>query len=95
MSESVLAARRAGLEEAFFAKHNEELRQKMQEVDAQKFRKEALSAATGIFDEAVLARARQLGLPLVGGSASDFATWIATERQKFGPLVQASGARVE
>jgi len=60
MSESVLAARRAGLEEAFFAKHNEELRQKMQEVDAQKFRKEALSAATGIFDEAVLARLEQL-----------------------------------
>jgi tripartite-type tricarboxylate transporter receptor subunit TctC len=46
-------------------------------------------------DEGVLARARQLGLPLVGGSASDFGTWIVAERQKFGPLVQASGARQE
>ncbi|HEV7263349.1 MAG TPA: tripartite tricarboxylate transporter substrate-binding protein [Falsiroseomonas sp.] len=46
-------------------------------------------------DPAVLARARQLGLPLVGGSAADFGTWIQAERAKFGPLVQASGARVE
>ncbi|WP_372619035.1 Bug family tripartite tricarboxylate transporter substrate binding protein [Falsiroseomonas sp.] len=46
-------------------------------------------------DPAVLARARQLGLPLVGGSAADFDTWIKAEREKFGPLVQASGARVE
>jgi tellurite resistance protein len=60
MSESILAARRAGLEEAFFAKHNEELRRKMQEADAQKFRKEALAAATGIVDDAVLARLEAL-----------------------------------
>jgi tripartite-type tricarboxylate transporter receptor subunit TctC len=46
-------------------------------------------------DPAVLDRARQLGLPFAGGSASDFAAWIQAERQKFGPLVQASGARVE
>jgi len=48
-----------------------------------------------IRDGTVLARARQLGLPLTGGSAADFATWIVAERAKFGPLVQASGARVE
>ena len=60
MSESVLAARRAGLEEAFFAKHNEELRQKMRDDDARKFRKEALAAATGIVDEGVLTRLEQL-----------------------------------
>ncbi|WP_170984974.1 tripartite tricarboxylate transporter substrate binding protein [Roseomonas sp. AR75] len=46
-------------------------------------------------EPAVLERARQLGLPFAGGSAADFATWIQAERQKFGPLVQASGARVE
>lgn len=56
MSDSILAARRASLEEAFFARHNEELRQKLLKADAEKFRKEALSAATGIVDEAVLAR---------------------------------------
>jgi tellurite resistance protein len=60
MSESVLSARRAGLEEAFFAKHNEELRRKMMEADAQKFRKDALAAATGIVDDQVLARLEQL-----------------------------------
>jgi tripartite-type tricarboxylate transporter receptor subunit TctC len=48
-----------------------------------------------IRDETVLARARTLGLPLTGGTAEDFAAWIQAERQKFGPLVQASGARVE
>jgi tripartite-type tricarboxylate transporter receptor subunit TctC len=46
-------------------------------------------------EPAVIDRARQLGLPFAGGSAADFATWIQAERQKFGPLVQASGARVE
>jgi hypothetical protein len=60
MSESILAARRAGLEEAFFARHNEELRQKMRDADARKFRHEALAAATGIVDAAVLARLEQL-----------------------------------
>ncbi len=60
MSESILSARRAGLEEAFFARHNEELRQKMLAADAAKFRKDALAAATGIVDETVLARLEQL-----------------------------------
>jgi tripartite-type tricarboxylate transporter receptor subunit TctC len=46
-------------------------------------------------DETVQARARQLGLPFAGGSAADFAAWIQAELGKFGPLVQASGARVE
>lgn len=63
MSDSILANRRAGLEEAFFARHNEELRQRMQQADADKSRKEALTAATGIADEAVLGRlmALQIG----------------------------------
>jgi tellurite resistance protein len=63
MSDNILDHRRAGLEEAFFARHNEELRQRMRQADAEKFRKEALMAATGIVDEAVLGRlmALQIG----------------------------------
>lgn len=61
---------------------------------------EAISRLNAAYDAAlrdptVQDRARQLGLPLVGGSATDFGAWIAAERAKFGPLVQASGARVE
>ena len=56
-----------------------------------------LNAAYGaaLRDPAVQDRARQLGLPLAGGTAAEFADWIKQERAKFGPLVQASGARVE
>lgn len=53
----------------------------------------AYSAA--LRDPAVVARARQLGLPLKGGTAEEFAAFIAAERAKMGPLVRASGARVE
>lgn len=56
MSDSILAARRAGLEDAFFARHNEELRQRMLQADAEKFRRDALRAATGIVEDAVLER---------------------------------------
>lgn len=62
MSDSILANRRAGLEEAFFARHNEELRQRMLQADAERFRKEALTAATGIVDEVVLARLMALNI---------------------------------
>lgn len=48
-----------------------------------------------IADPQVQARARQLGLPLTGGSAADFAAFIVAEREKMGPVVRASGARVE
>jgi tripartite-type tricarboxylate transporter receptor subunit TctC len=56
-----------------------------------------LNAAYGkaLRDPAVQDRAKQLGLPLAGGSAAEFTDWIQKERAKFGPLVQASGARVE
>jgi tripartite-type tricarboxylate transporter receptor subunit TctC len=58
---------------------------------------EKLNAAfnAALREPAVIERARQLGLPFAGGSAADFASWIQAERRKFGPLVQASGARVE
>ncbi|MGK7864934.1 Bug family tripartite tricarboxylate transporter substrate binding protein [Falsiroseomonas sp. E2-1-a4] len=48
-----------------------------------------------VADPGVQARARQLGLPLKGGSSEDFIAFIAAERAKLGPLVRASGARVE
>lgn len=60
MSDSVLSARRAGLEDAFFAQENAALLNRVREADALKFRREALTAATGIVDEAVLARLEQL-----------------------------------
>jgi tripartite-type tricarboxylate transporter receptor subunit TctC len=48
-----------------------------------------------VADPGVQARARQLGLPLKGGSSEEFAAFIAAERAKLGPLVRDSGARVE
>lgn len=56
MSDSILSSRRAGLEEAFFARQNEELRQRMSAADATASAREALRAATGIADPAVLDR---------------------------------------
>jgi len=62
MSDRILSDRRAGLEEAFFARQNEELRQKLLDADAQQFHKESLKAATGIVDEVVIARLMQLDI---------------------------------
>ena len=61
MSESLDQSRRA-LEEAFFAEHNEKLRQRLIEADRLNSRKAALSAASGITDEAVLARIMALDI---------------------------------
>lgn len=47
---------RRGLEEAFFAEHNELLRQRLVEAERVASRKAALTAASGITDEAVLGR---------------------------------------
>ncbi len=54
--------RRNKLEEAFFAKENERLRQRLREADEARSRKEALAAASGITDDAVLERLAALGL---------------------------------
>jgi hypothetical protein len=54
MSENLLDDRRRALEEAFFARRNEELRQRMIEKDSAAGRKNALSVASGITDDAVL-----------------------------------------
>jgi tellurite resistance protein len=54
MSDEFLGSRRKALEESFFAKHNEKLRRALKEKESAKTKKEALSAASGISDDAVL-----------------------------------------
>ncbi len=54
MTEEILRGRRKALEESFFAKQNEKLRRALREQEAAKARKEALAAASGISDDAVL-----------------------------------------
>jgi tellurite resistance protein len=54
MSNELLGDRRKALEESFFAKQNEALRQRLREAEQTKVRKEALSAASGITDDVVL-----------------------------------------
>jgi tellurite resistance protein len=56
MADRILDERRNGLEEAFFAQHNEMLRRRLQEADAGRNKREALAAASGLRDEAVLDR---------------------------------------
>lgn len=54
MSGNILNDRRRALEEAFFARRNEELRQRLIEQEAIAGNKHALSLASGITDDAVL-----------------------------------------
>ncbi|GGG29281.1 hypothetical protein GCM10010964_16440 [Caldovatus sediminis] len=62
MSDEFLGDRKRALEEAFFAKENERLRQRLRQADETKARKQALAAASGISDEAVLERLVALDL---------------------------------
>lgn len=54
MSRDLLADRGKGLDESFFAKHNEALRQRLRDREQVRKQKEALSAASGIADHVVL-----------------------------------------
>jgi hypothetical protein len=54
MMDDFLGDRKKALEENFFAKHNEELLQKLREKTAAQAKKETLSAASGITEDAVL-----------------------------------------
>ena len=54
MSDDILGGRRKALEEAFFAKHNEMLRQRLTESDQVRARRDSLTAISGITDAAVL-----------------------------------------
>jgi hypothetical protein len=62
MDEEFLGERRKALEEVFFAKQNEKLRQKIREKEAAKAKKQALSAASGITDERLLEHLMALGI---------------------------------
>jgi hypothetical protein len=62
MSDRFLEDRRAGLEEAFFARHNEELRRRLFDPGERPGRRDALAAASHIQDPAVLDRLLRLGL---------------------------------
>lgn len=62
MTDGILDTRRIALEEAFFARHNEALRQALIAADAAHARHASLAAATGISDDAALGRLESLGL---------------------------------
>jgi hypothetical protein len=62
MGEEFLGERKRALEEAFFARENERLRQRLIDADTDRSRKAALAAASGITDEKVLDRLAGLGL---------------------------------
>src|SRR5712671_898371 len=61
MTDEFLGDRRAALEEAFFAKQNALLRQKLKDSWEARAKKEALAAASGIADDTVLERRGALG----------------------------------
>lgn len=62
MGEEFLGDRRKALEDAFFAKQDAELRRKLQEAESARMMKEALRAASGITDDAVLDQLIALGI---------------------------------
>lgn len=62
MSQHILEERRRGLEEAFFAKHNRELLQRLREKAASETAIEDLKAASGVDDEALLGELVELGI---------------------------------
>jgi hypothetical protein len=62
MSNQALGDPGKSLEDAFFARENEALRQRLQEIGSTKQKKEAFSAASGITDDAVLERLTALNI---------------------------------
>lgn len=62
MSKEFLGDRKQALEDAFFAKQDEALLRRLRETEAAKTKKEALSAASGISDDAVLTKLIALGV---------------------------------
>jgi hypothetical protein len=62
MSNESLGNSRIALEEAFFARENEALRRRLKDMDESKRKKEALSAASGITDDAVLEKLAGLNI---------------------------------
>lgn len=54
MSKDQLGDRTKAMEESFFAKQNEALRQRLREAEATQAKRQALSAASGVTDDALL-----------------------------------------
>lgn len=102
MARDFLDDRRTGLEEAFFAKQNEMLRQRLRQADEDKAKREALAAASGINDPAVLDSLGKLGigaetlaaLSLVPVVAVAWADGSIDERERSAILQAAEGAGV-
>ena len=101
MSEDLLGDRRKALEEAFFAKHNAQLRQRLQEAETARVQKDTLRTVSGITDEAVLDQLIALGIhsetvaalaliPLIEVAWAD-GTIEAKERQAILSAAQAAG----
>lgn len=62
MSKELLGDRRKALDESFFAKQNEALRQRLQETERTKVKKDALSTASDITDHVVLEKLAALNI---------------------------------
>jgi len=62
MSNEFLKDRRVALEESFFAKQNEALCRKLNEMDEARSKKEAFTAASGITDDVVIERLASLNI---------------------------------
>src|SRR5713226_8693532 len=62
MTDELFGDRRKALEEAFFAKQNERVKQQLRAKQEGQARREALAAASGIRDEGVLDKLVSLGL---------------------------------
>ena len=62
VGDEIFGGSRAALEEAFFARENERLRQQLRDLDNTKRKKEALAAASGITNDAVLDKLAALNI---------------------------------
>lgn len=62
MSKEFLGDRKQALEEAFFAQQDQAILRRLRDAEASKSKKEALAAASGITDDAVLDKLTALGL---------------------------------
>ena len=79
MSDNSLVDRGKALEDAFFARESSTLRQRLKDVQEAERRKEAFTKATGISDEAIIARlaALNIGLNTLAALTLVPVVWVA------------------
>lgn len=105
MSDEFIGDHRKTLEDAFFAKHNEHLKQKLREASSAQAKRDALRTASGIADEAVLDQLIALDIhsetvaalsliPLLEVAWAD-GRMEAKERQAILAGAQAAGLQIE